>query len=276
MKCNTIAALRAELEQLETRKLDALLLEELRREVPDGELVRLIGSILRQRQEEALPRISPGIQQAWEDYRQKTQTPPPSPRSGNARLVKAASLILVLLALAALIPREASAKSFFQRFVDWTEDVFSLVSPREVPAPKTQYRFHTDNPGLQEVYDQVTALGITAPVVPMWLPEGYTLVECRSNTNPYKQYLIATFSNGISHILFQLDCYTDNKTCDFYKNTSSTQTIEKDGIIYTILNNNNLWVIVWTLDNLECSLALDCLEDEVYQILESIHTMGDE
>ena len=44
---------------------------------------------------------------------------------------------------------------------------------------------------------------------------------------------------------------------------------------YNITRNNDWWVAVWTKDNIECSIALDCQEETLRRILDSIYTMED-
>ena len=275
MKFNTVTALRGTLAAMETPQLDALLLEELRKDVPSAQRIRLISSILKERDRELAPQIDDNARRAWEAYLEKSARVKPKPGRMKPILVKAASLILVLLTLMALLPQKAEASNFFQRIIAWTEDVFSFASSREETAPQEAYVFRTDNPGFQEVYDQVVELGITDPVVPMWLPEGYELVGCEVINNPTKTYLTATFSNGQKDAVYQLDIYSDNITTRYYKDGTIIQEEEKHGITHTILRNNDLLVAVWTIDNIECSIFIDCPEDTLIRILESIYTMED-
>lgn len=273
MKIDNIAVLRDTLEQMETQQLDALLLEELRKESPNGELIRLISSVLKERDRNMVPEIDANIQQAWERYQRKSQPVHKKPKHLHSWLLKAASLILVLLALFTLLPQEAKAMSFFERFVEWTESVFSLISPSEAKNREAEYVFQTDNPGLQEVYDKVTELGVTIPVVPMWLPEGYELVECIFTKTPAKRYMTATFSNGETNVVYQLDVYSDNVTCDYYKDGAEIRIVEKNGIKHTIMHNEDLPVAVWAIENIECTIVIDCQEDVLNRILKSIYTM---
>ena len=59
--------------------------------------------------------------------------------------------------------------------------MFAFFSPDEPTQAIEEYEFRTEHPGLQEVYDAVAGLGVTEPVVPMWIPEGYTLFMCRTD-----------------------------------------------------------------------------------------------
>lgn len=273
MKSNNMAALRDTLEQMGTKQLDDMLLEELRKESPNGELIRLISSILKKRDRERLPEIDTNIQQAWERYQRKSQSVHKKRNSLNSMLVKAASLMLVLFALLALIPQEAEAMNFFERFIAWTEEVFSLINPAEATKQEEEYVFQTDNPGLQEVYDKVVELGVTDPVVPSWIPEGYELLECKVTEMPAKTYLSASFFAGDEELIYQIDVFSDNVTYEFYKDSVEIRVEEKNGIKHSIMQNSNVLVAVWTKDNIQCSIYIDCQEEVLIRILDSIYTM---
>ena len=274
MKIENMAALRDTLERMETPQLDALLLEELRKEAPNAELIRMISNILKERDRNLNPEIDDNIRQAWEQYQRKTQPIHRKPKHMNHILVHAASFLLVILTLIALFPQTAEASNFFQRFIAWTEDVFSFVNPSEETTQEA-YVFHTDNPGLQEVYDKVVGLGITDPVVPMWLPEGYDLLECKTINNPTKKYLTATLSNGQREAIYQVNISADNVISSFYKDGEIILEKEKNGITHTILRNQDFLIAVWTTDNIECFITIDCPEETLIRILESIYTMED-
>lgn len=270
MKFNNMAVLREELERMQTPQLDDLLLEELRRDVPDGDLVRLIGSILRERDRNAAPQIDGDVQAAWTRYQEKSRR---IRKQARGIALKAASLILVVFVTMALLPREAQAENFFERFIAWTGDVFSLSSPAEDGDGDGTYVFQTDNPGLQEVYEQVTALGVTVPVVPMWLPEGYELKECSLTNTPTQEYITATFLNGNTSMVYQLMLYSDNISSEYYKGSSELEEYEFNDVTHRIIHNKDFMVAVWSIENVECSISLDCREDVLYRILESIYTV---
>lgn len=273
MKIEHVAALQETLERMETQQLDAMLLEELRKDSPNGELIRMIGRILKARDRELVPEIDDNILQAWEQYQRKAQPVKKKPKGLNSILVKAASLILVLLTLMALVPQEADASNFFQRLIAWTEDVFSFINPSEKKVKEEAYVFRTDNPGLQEVHNKVTELGVTEPVVPMWLPEGYKLVECDIFDSPKSIFLSAYFNNGTINLVYQLNIYSDTITSSYFKDGEIKQVMETDGITHTILQNADLLVAVWSIENIECSIFIDCPEDTLIRILESIYRM---
>lgn len=273
MKFDNMAALRDTLEQMETQQLDDMLLKELRQETPNGDLIRMIGSVLKERDKDTVPDIDANIRQAWERYQRKSRPVHKKRSCLNSLFVKAASLLLVLVALQVFVPQKAEAMNFFERFISWTEDVFSLINPAEAGEEKGVYVFRTDNPGLREVYDKVVELGVTVPVVPSWIPEGYELVECKVTEMPISNYLSARFACGSADFVYQLEIYTDNVTYDFCKDGTEIRVEEKNGIEYSILQNSDVLVAVWTRDNVQCCIAIDCQEDTLLRILDSIYTM---
>lgn len=273
MKFNNMADLRDTLERMDTQQLDVMLLEELRKESPNGDLIRLIGRVLKERDRGVIYEIDANIQQAWEQYQAKAQPVHKKPKTMNSFLFKAASLVLILFALVAMLPQEAKAMNFFERFIAWTEDVFSLISPAEAGEHGEAYVFRTDNPGLQEVYDRVVELGVTDPVVPMWLPDGYELVECEVDRTPSTSFFTATFFDGKTDMVYQLKMYSNNVTHEFYKDNSEMQEVELNDVTFRIFQNKDFRVAVWAIEKLECSIGIDCQEEVFIKILNSIYTM---
>ena len=78
MKINNETVLLENLEQMETERLDAMLLEELRKEMPNRDLIRAISNVLKER--ESVLEVDEHIQKAWEQYQLKSQTIHKKPR----------------------------------------------------------------------------------------------------------------------------------------------------------------------------------------------------
>lgn len=138
------------------------------------------------------------------------------------------------------------------------------------------YSFETENPGLQQVYDAVVELGVTEPVVPMWLPEGYEIKSVFNNNTPMSKNVRAIFTNSGSEIVFKLDVYNGEPAHEYYKDGTHYESHEREGTIYHIAKNMNKWVVIWTKENTECLLTLDCTEDTLWRILESIYVTEDD
>lgn len=269
MKEFNMTDLRKELEQLPTQQLDAMLREELNKELPDEHAVRLILKVLREREADYPVDSNEQISKALEKYQEKST--PKKLRLGPT-LLRVATVLVVIGALVVMQPKEAYAKNFFDRIATWTDSIFKLFSPSDSNRPKTEYEFHTDHPGLQEVYDTVTELGVTVPVVPMWLDESYTLKICEVTEAPYNTVVLAIFSNGEEEVVYEINIYAKNVQREYHKNKPDAKIYERNGTTFNIIQNNELWVAVWAIDNIECSFFIDCQEDTLYKILDSICT----
>lgn len=263
-------SLRESLERLSTPELDAMLRAELEKEPPDEHAVRLILKVLREREADYPVETNEQIDKAWREYEKKTA---PSQPAFRTQLLKAAAILLVCGLLLFTLPQEASAGSFFDRITAWTESIFELFSPSDSGKVQKEYVFQTDHPGLQELYDTVTELGVTVPVVPMWLDEGYELAYCKTSSTPTTTKVTASFRCGNKEVMYELNIYSQNISSEYHKDEPSANKYESNSVIHNVFRNEGLWMAVWTRDNIECFLTVDCQEDTLHQILDSIYTM---
>ena len=269
MKEFNMTSLHESLEQLSTPQLDAMLRAELEKEPPDEHAVRLILKVLREREKDYPVESNEQIDNALKTFQEDTESV--KPRGGNTFL-RVASVVIVMGILLFTRPQEASARSFFDRVAAWTDSIFELFSPSDSDRQKVEYVFKTDHPGLQEVYDTVTELGVTVPVVPMWLPDKYELVDCEIINSPFATCLTACFYDGERELVYEVNVFSQNVTSEFHKDTSAAQKYERNGVTHNVLKNEVLWVAVWSKGNIECSIIVDCQEDALYRILNSIYT----
>lgn len=273
MKNDNLIYFRSVMEQMTTEQLDEFLHEELNKESPNGEMVRQALKVLEEREKDIPIEITPEIEAAWENYKGDLEIPLDKPVWQRSRSLKVASLTAVLLVVLVVLSRPAAAKGFFDRLISWTDSLFLLLSPGD--DSQEAYVFKTDNPGLQEVYDAVVGIGITDPVVPMWLPEGYELVMCKVTDSFLGKGISAELTNGTHSFLYRIYLYSNVVTNKYQKDETEVITIERGGTIHTIIENDRAWTVVWTKDNMECSFLIDCQEDILYKILGSIYTMED-
>ncbi len=263
-------SLRESLERLSTPELDAMLRAELEKEPPDEYAVRLILKVLREREADYPVETNEQIDKAWREYEKKTA---PSQTNFRTPLLKVAVILLVCGLLLFTLPQEASAGSFFDRIAAWTESIFELFSPSDSGKVQKEYAFQTDHPGLQELYDTVTELGVTVPVVPMWLDSAYILEKCKVTETPIATRITATFLCENEETVFEFNIFSQNVAAEYHKDEPDAEKYERNGVVHNLFHNDGLWMVVWTRDNIECFLTIDCQEDTLHQILDSIYMM---
>ena len=186
MKTYNMTGLRNALEELETSRLDEMLQTELEKESPDPDAVRLIASVLEERDSTVPTELTPNEKAAWQRY----QTSISAGRKKTVQLRRwsaiAASLVLLVGLIFAVVPQQAEAETFWEMLQRWSTSVVEYFSRQDRFMDK-EYTFKTDNPGLQQVYDAVTEMGVTEPVVPMWLPEDAELIDLSKMETPLPQ-----------------------------------------------------------------------------------------
>lgn len=274
MKLHNATGLRESLEQLQTEELQTMLQAELERDTPDPDSVRLILSVLEDRESQANQQLTEQKEDAWLKYQKKVIGLQKRPTKRWSVLAKVASVVLIAGILVTTIPGQAQAETFWEMLQRWTNSVLEYFDRDRVKA-ELDYVFKTDNEGLQQVYDAVVKLGVTEPVVPMWLPEDCNLTELSTNSTPMLTGLWARFSYGETGIIFSTIIYKGEPAHQYYKDDTHYETYEREGATYNITRNNDRWVVVWTKENIECLLTLDCQEDTLHSILESIYVMED-
>ncbi len=259
------------LKEMSSEQLSRLIQEETAKESPNDDLVLRALDILEDREKEAPVKLGPKGTAAWKKYQSKALSRQRKTVLNWNPLMKVASVLLVITMLFALLPTQVNAETWWERLARWTDNFFSFFNPNTTEAQIDEYVFRTDNEGLQKVYDAVAQLGIVEPVIPMWLPENYYLSECTVLSSPASEYLYARFSNSIDEIVIQVNIYKLNKSNAYYKNENDVKSIERYGTTYNIMRNTNNWVIIWAIDNIECSIFIDCQEEILYEIIESIY-----
>lgn len=268
---------RETLEQLPTEQLDEMLDRALHNEPVDENAIRLILGVLKEREKDYPVEVTPGIEDAWEKYRRdvsKIDEKAARPCRISAWLLKVASMAAVLILLVSVVPQQAQAESLWERLVRWTDSVFEFFS-EDKQIILEEYEFQTDNPGLQQVYNAVTELGVTFPVVPMWLPEGSELIEIEAESATRGAYVYSRFEYSGNGITFKVNAHGSDVPVQYQKDEEQVKQIELHGTIYYVMRNIDRWVVAWSKENVECSFTIDCQEDTIYRILKSIYSMED-
>lgn len=262
-------SLRETLEKISTSQLDVMLRAELEKEPPDEYAVRLILKVLREREADYPVETNAQIDRAWKEYEHKTK---PKGTGLGHRFLKAAVVLIVIGVLMFALPQEVKARSIFDRIAAWTDSIFELFSPG-TDKIQTEYVFQTDHPGLQELYNTVTGLGVTVPVVPMWMEDRYVLAKCEVVESPICTKVHAVFLDKDIESVFNIYIYSQNVEREYHKNYPDAEQFERNGVFHNIFLNEGLWTVVWTKGNVECSIFIDCQEDVLHKMIKSIYTM---
>ena len=271
MKQNNIASWEF-LKELPTHELDALLQKELHKETVDDELVRLILNVLEERERDYPVEVDAEIEAAAERFAQSLDNHKVGTTKKRTHwIIKVASILLVVGVLLFTIPQAANAETFWEMLVRWTDSVFEFFTPGDSDDKQPEYAFKTDNPGLQDLYDTVVNLGITDPVVPMWVPEGYAIKELSVFEEPSEVTIVLIMKYGERELQLSVCMQKTSSPLNHMKDSQNVEIFEKNGIEHYIFSNNDQLNATWSIRNVECTVVIDCQED-IYRILNSIYT----
>lgn len=262
---------REELACLPTERLSQMLNQELDKAQKDDALVLALLQILEDRLEER-PICDSG--DAWQTFQDRYHTPiTPEPRACKKLSLRwisgLAAAIAVFFLVAFGIPKATGHDNFIEMVVSWTDDFFYLSHPDRPPV-QNEYAFKTDNPGLQQVYDTVIEMGITDPVVPMWIPDGYELVEIKDINICGGNKLVALFKNGSSRIIMHFEATGDPEDSNCPKDDSDAEIIELGGVTVSVLFNEGYTVALWSMNNIECVVMTTEDKETTIRIMKSI------
>lgn len=258
--------------EMPTSELDRQLQLELQKEEPEEEVVLGIMRVLQEREENCAVEVTKDIQDAWNRYHEKTVKPKKTTRKCKWFIRVAAVAVFGFVILA--IPQTVGAESLLDVFFRWTESVFEFFAPEdEATNPTVEQMFQTEHPGLQQVYDQLSEMGVTKPVVPMWLPEGFELIELKVVPLQKKEKVYAFFCSEDCSITLSYRVSADILPSKYEKEVSGVEVYEPLGTCHFIIDNDENLMVTWTVNGVECSIITDIEKEEVYKLIDSIYRM---
>ncbi len=256
--------------QMPTEELDQVLQAELVKEHPNEEVVLPILHELEEREKDIPVKKTPEVL-AILNKLSKHET------SSNQSIHKrrwlsgvAAAAAVVCLVIMTTSP-SAQAESLFDVLVRWTSSVFEFFTPeQDASNPPVEIVFETDNPGLQQLYDKVTELGVTEFVVPMWLPEGFALSDLKDSPMPGGRKVHIEFKNGDNSISITYRISADTSV-KFEKEETGIEVFEAGEANHFIMDNDEYFSVTWSVDGVECLLSTNIAKEDLYTIIKSIY-----
>lgn len=269
------SSLRAILLECTTHQLDVMLQAELNKDPIDEAAVRMIMGVLEEREADHPVDVSDDVAAAWKKYQAgQDGERRRSPTKHIIRwdwAVKAASILLAIGVAVSVFSQEVSAEAFFGKIARWSDSIFEFFSPGYQNDNKVEYIFKTDHSGLQQVYDLVSEMGVTVPVVPMYMPDELELTELKQEVISKGVGIVAVFSGRMGDTVLRIDIYSDNVSSEYQKDIPDVRFFEKSGITHYLMQNNETYSAVWTNKNVECLIITDCQEEVLLGILKSVY-----
>lgn len=276
MELNREACLWERLDHMDSGQLNRLLQLELGKETRqiDQDLVCRILGLLENREAAQEFADDEAVQAAVEKYRAGCKHPAgrKKPKRWFWHMAAVAAMIMVLVMT---VPRASGENLFVEFITNITQDVIAFFCPGQANN-QMALEYRTDHPGLQQVYDTMTELGVTAPVVPSWIPEEYELTELETASVPAKTRVYARLEKDGKAIVLSYELYGIAATHEYLKGETLVGKYERAGVTHDIYENNEKYLVYWKQENVECFIVVGCQEDSLIRILDSIYMMEEQ
>ena len=182
------------------------------------------------------------------------------------RLIAAAAAV----ALVIFIPLTAKAvnwEKMWNAVAHWAKDTFSFVSSDSKPVCDPNPKYNGEHTSLQDV---LLANNRDAKIVPMWIPERFTLIKVEKDITPVQECYTAFYSNGESPLRIRVQSYTNGDPEKIEINEELLELYEKSGIQYYIFSNMDQIRAVWIIDSYQCNISGDLSIEEIKSMIDSI------
>lgn len=283
------ALLPHQLDEWSDEQLRQMLLAQMEAEEVDVELVRSITAILASREEEKGHEID--AHSAYETFQQEyagtsalfpdASASAETAVKGNSvprhyhphRFIRAVIVAAVIMALflGTTIIANASGMDLWGIITRWTKDVFGIKGESSYSSP-----YHHE--GSDVYYHLRTALaehGVHQPVVPSYLPEGYSFQEINMDSTFEGTFIRCVMSNGNNKIILRyVISNTEQPTRYYTKDDVVPEIYCFDNIEHHIMTNEQEYIISWTNENIVCDISGVLNYDDVILMIDSIYKGG--
>lgn len=196
----------------------------------------------------------------------------PTKKHSNRALFKILPIAAVLILLFGSVTAQAFGIDIFGSIARWTSEIFQLSDS------STPHATIVSNPlkeGEEAHYDSleeaVKAFGITAPIVPKWIPERFELADVSVSNKSGGVLIYADYLSGSEFIQVR---YKEVKNVDFSsleQDTSEVDTYFRKGIEHYLLSDMDREKAFWQNGELECQIFGSVTRREIIDIVDSIY-----
>lgn len=262
---------------LPREELRRILAEELHKPAAeiDDALVRTLMAELRSRGPDPAYVDDAAVDQVCSEFKENSQKVQHHRKCWyQSWMLKVAAIVLVLGILFFALPGAAQANDISEVLSWWSDSAFQFFNPGKQPNTHI-YVYETDHPGLQQLYDTVTELGITDPIVPRQIPEDFSLIEIKTKQMREHFSIDASFTKDNQSILISVIVHSNNSAFQHEKDHQNVFIWELAGHNHYVISNQGTWNVTWVTNGIECTIITDCPEEDVYKIIKSIYTSED-
>ena len=262
------------LRNMDTEALRTLLMMELNAAGElDIEKIQEITDIIAEREQLDVPDVTA----SWEDFQNQYRsteplhtldqeqpvTPNRTSKHKALRRVFLVAAVLASLLLGATLTAQAADYDLWGAVAQWTSETFGFAfQPNHT-------KMDAVSPELQPLWNAMEDAGISAPLLPTYLPEEYRQVEL---TEDQKQdFWCAAYQTTENELIqIQMKSAENGAWSTLLKDADDPKVYIWNETEYYIMTNMGNWSATWSSNPYEYSIFCPS-EQELYQMIESIH-----
>jgi len=264
-----------ELDTMSTEELKTVLKNELSQASKNYERIYGILEVLRIRKPKIKRAVPHAVTQQEIDSAllicQEADTPSQPEPKPLWRRKPTAAVAAILCILLIAIPAASGMPFIQQMMAKWNDEFLWIDAPGTPVDSSEDYVFQTDNPGLQQLYDTVTESGITAPVVPMWLPEGFCLSFLHKTVSENAMKIIGIYDSEEANVVFLLEKNDKDVSFSRHKTADEPEKWCLNEITHIFASNMNYHYVMWNYEDFEITIISTLNKQTLYNVIESIY-----
>lgn len=160
----------------------------------------------------------------------------------------------------------------------WTDEQMSMAPGQILRAEEDEIRMPEEGKeyaGLQEALDDC---GLTRPVVPRWMPEGFALADLGVDTGfPDALIFHAAYQRDEDVLVFLIEIFLPREGSafgdggNFQKDEGDPVPYEAGGVTHLLSTNAGRPVAMWANGPAECAVSGDITMEELQKMIDSIY-----
>ena len=181
-------------------------------------------------------------------------------------LVAAAAIVILIFSFT--LTTKAFDFDFWKVVVKWTQETFhfgaaSDSNRRESPNEHSTEVFE----GLQAALDDYE---ITTPLVPTWLPSGYTETSTKVFDSPKQRQFWGYYQRGNDLVKIWICDYLSSDATQIEQSGNILEVYESGGVDYYFIENEDELRVAWVVETYECYISGSLSMEEMKQMIDSI------
>jgi len=173
--------------------------------------------------------------------------------------------VLIVIVLCGSLMASASGRELWQTVARWTKETFGFTS---VSVGVDQKHIYPED---NDPRDALLKYGITDPLLPTWIPDGYSYKEFEAVETPTRRVFYIQYADGDYWIGMTITALSSAPVRAYEKDDENTDVYKKNGIDHYIIKNVEETTIIWTASTYECSIGGQFSVEEARNIIDSIY-----